>query len=85
MLKFYTLKEKEPIDEKEILIKWKRKRIDDLPSYYIVAPYTYIDEENNTKHWKFEEAGGEQYTYWDEEDVIGWCSVREIERNEEWN
>lgn len=74
-MRFYTLSEKIPSLGKPILIKMKEH-----PQYYVVTPCTYKNE-----GFVFEESSGEQYAYWKKEDVIGWCSLDEIERNEVWN
>ena len=53
------------------------------PKYYVVNAYLYLDR-TSKKCWKFEEAGGEQYTCWEENEIEGWTSFSEIEKNEEW-
>jgi hypothetical protein len=82
MLKFYTLKELEPTECVNILIKTKSRRIQAgkaQPFYYVVCPY-----KNTDNKWIFEEADGEQYCCWTEREIEGWCSLNDIEKNEIW-
>jgi hypothetical protein len=76
-MKWFTLKEKQPKDEEIIFIKSKEGI---SPKYYIVTTKYYLDN-----HIEFEEAGGEQFSCWDENEIEGWTSLSEIERCEEWN
>lgn len=75
-MKWYRLKEKPPKPGTVIFIKSK-PRI--FPKYYIVNAGFF------NGHWEFEEAGGERYTYWEENEIEGWTSLSEIEENEEWS
>lgn len=82
MIKFYTLEELEPTECVDILIKTKSRRIlkgEARPFYYVVCPY-----QNTDNKWVFEEAVGEQYAHWTEEEIEGWCSLNDIEKNEIW-
>lgn len=85
MLKFYTLKEKEPNEYSLILIKDKhrpiinRKTGETSPFYYVVTPY-----KNRQREWEFEEAAGEQFSTWSEDEILGWCPLQIIENNEIW-
>lgn len=74
-MRFYTLSEKIPHLGEPVLMKLK-----DEPQYYVVTP-----QMDKIHGFIFEESSGEQYAYWEKEDVIGWCSLDEIERNEVWN
>lgn len=75
-MKWFTLKEKQPKDEEIIFIKSK----EGIPKYYIVTAKYWL---NN--RIKFEEAAGEHFYYWDEDEIEGWTSLSEIERCEEWS
>jgi len=85
MLKFYTLKEKEPNDCSYVLIKSKQRPIinrktgETSPFYYVVIPY-----KNQQGKWTFEEAAGEQWSTWSEDEILGWCPLQAIENNEIW-
>ena len=41
--------------------------------YYVCCPYI-----KNNK-WVFEEACGERYAYWDEDEVVAWISIKELD------
>lgn len=85
MIKFYTLEELEPTEYVYILIKDKDRPIINCKTgetsafYYVVCPY-----KNTDNKWVFEEASGEHYSYWTEEEIEGWCSLNDIEKNEIW-
>ena len=79
-MKWFTLKEKPPESGMTILIK-SIKGI--FPKYYVVNAYLYLDR-TSKECWEFEEAGGEQYSCWEENEIEGWTSFSEIEKNEEW-
>ena len=69
-MKWYKFSEKKPSHGEVFLAKMKD---DDCP-YYVLR---------NTS-CGYEEASGEQYSCWVEEQLIGWCSCDEIEKNERW-
>lgn len=73
MMTFTSLTEKYPKPEQIILIKIKPSEFDDV-NYYVVR-YTkkYHDQ------FRFEEAGGEQYSYWEEDEILGWMPIEELD------
>lgn len=73
MMKFIPLTEKYPEPEELILIKLKENEWDNL-NYYVVK-YTcgYSD------FFRFEEASGEQYTYWEDDEILGWMPLKELD------
>lgn len=72
-MKFIPLTEKYPEPEELILIKLKENEWDNL-NYYVVK-YTcgYSD------FFRFEEASGEQYTYWEDDEILGWMPLKELD------
>lgn len=76
MIRFYTLEEKRPKIGDTILIKINDK---ETPYYIVLVGENY----DNTLY--FTEANGEQYAYWTENEVIGWTTLNEIQKNEIWN
>ena len=72
-MRFIPLTEKYPEPEELILIKLKENEWDNL-NYYVVK-YTcgYSD------FFRFEEASGEQYTYWEDDEILGWMPLKELD------
>ena len=75
-MRWYTLKEKSPKLGTIIFIKSKPGI---FPTYYVVNAGFF------NGHWEFEEAVGEHYAYWNEDEIEGWTSLSEIEKNEKWS
>ena len=73
MMRFIPLTEKYPEPVELILIKLKENEWDNL-NYYVVK-YTcgYSD------FFRFEEASGEQYTYWEDDEILGWMPLKELD------
>ena len=73
MMRFIPLTEKYPEPEELILIKLKENEWDNV-NYYVVK-YTcgYRD------FFRFEEARGEQYTYWEDDEILGWMPLKELD------
>ena len=73
MMKFIPLTEKYPEPEELILIKLKENEWNNV-NYYVVK-YTcgYND------FFRFEEASGEQYSYWEDNEILGWMPLKELD------
>lgn len=67
-----------PVLNIPILVKIKPNDWYDNLRYYVVVPRKYDNM------IKYEEAGGEQYSWWDEDELEGWSPLSEIEKNEIW-
>jgi len=78
MIFFHKFENLKPAIGEQILIKIKKS---DPVKYYVVKRVVDYVEGCSM----YEEAGGEEYAAWKEEDLEGWCSLLEIERNEKWN
>jgi hypothetical protein len=71
-MKFIPLTEKYPEPEELILIKLKEDEWDDV-NYYVVR-YTRYHE-----FFRFEEASGERYCYWEDDEILGWMPLKELD------
>lgn len=72
-MKFIPLTEKYPEPEELILIKIKENGWNDV-NYYVVK-YTCSYHE----FFRFEEASGEHYTYWEDDEILGWMPLKELD------
>ena len=75
MKKFIPLTRKYPDPEQVILIKIKPNQYEDI-NYYVVK---YTNDNGIRSDFRFEEAGGEQYSYWEDDDVLGWMPLEELD------
>ena len=73
MMRFIPLTEKYPEPEELILIKLKENEWDNV-NYYVVK-YTCGYHES----FLFEEASGEQYSYWEDDEILGWMPLKELD------
>lgn len=73
-MKFTKTSEKLPEFGKEVLIRYK-KYGDTIGYYVCVLCYKSLKD----KTLIFEEAGGEQYTYWFADEVDGWMYTSEFD------
>ena len=73
MMKFIPLTEKYPEPEELILIKLKENEWDNV-NYYVVK---YTRDQN--EFFRFEEASGEQYSYWEDDEILGWMPLKELD------
>jgi hypothetical protein len=71
-MKFIPLTEKYPEPEELILIKLKEDEWDNV-NYYVVR-YTRYRE-----FFRFEEASGERYCYWEDDEILGWMPLKELD------
>ena len=89
-MRFYTLEEKKPEYGERVLVKI-RPAGEKFHYYYMVCrtiervPIFIKGEWEWEDQDVYKETMGEQYTYWKEKDIVGWCSCDEIEKNEGWN
>jgi hypothetical protein len=76
---FIPLTEKYPNPEQVILIKIKPNQYGDI-SYYVDVPYYVVRYTNDTirTEFRFEEASGEQYAYWYDDEILGWMPLEEL-------
>jgi hypothetical protein len=72
-MKFIPLTEKYPETEELILIKLKENEWDNV-NYYVVK-YT----RGYREFFRFEEASGEQYAYWEDDEILGWMPLKELD------
>lgn len=72
MMKFIPLTEKYPEPKELILIKLKEDEWDNV-NYYVVR-YTCYRE-----FFRFEEASGERYCYWGDDEILGWMPLKELD------
>ena len=89
-MRFYTLEEKKPEYGEKVLAKIhsyfpvEEEEFD----YYVVCRTISPVYNFDTCEWEdqevYEEAMGEQYSYWKEKDIVGWTSFNEIKKAEEW-
>ena len=72
-MRFIPLTEKYPEPEELILIKLKENEWVNV-NYYVVK-YTcgYND------FFRFEEAAGEEYSYWEDDEILGWMPLKELD------
>ena len=83
-MRFYTFEEKRPEKNEIILVKIKEEPkdfYDESIKYYIVK----CEYNKYKKRFDYVEAMGEQYAFWIEEDLLGWCKLEDIEREEKWS
>lgn len=73
MMTFIPLTEEYPKPEQLVLIKIKVREYDDI-NYYVVR---YTKEYHN--NFRFEEASGEQYAYWSDDEILGWMPLEELD------
>ena len=78
MIHFNKFENIRPAIGEPVLIKDKK---DNFIKYYVVKRIADCTRGSIL----YEEAAGEEYAVWREENLEGWCSLSEIERNEEWN
>jgi len=69
---FTSLAEKYPKPEQIILIKIKPN--EECVNYYVVR-YT----KGYHGQFRFEEASGEQYAYWTDDEILGWMPIEELD------
>ena len=83
-MRFYTLEEKKPKYGEKVLAKIRSK--EGFCHYYVVCRTTksIFSLVEGTKKWEQEIYMEEEYAWWKEEEIIGWTSFNEIEKNEEW-
>lgn len=74
-MKFIPLIKRYPNPEQIILIKLKPDKYNEL-TYYVVK-YTNSYQIHNS--FRFQEAGGEEYSYWDEDEILGWMPLEELD------
>lgn len=74
MKEFIPLTKGYPDPEQVILIKIKPNQYENIP-YYVVK---YTNGMIRTD-FRFEEAGGEQYSYWEDDDILGWMPLEELD------
>ena len=72
-MRFIPLTEKYPEPEELILIKLKENEWNNV-NYYVVK-YTC----GFHKFFRFEEASGEQYSYWEDDEILGWMPLKELD------
>lgn len=72
---FVPLTKKYPDPEQIVLIKIKPNPYENL-NYYVVKYTNYNGIHSN---FRFEEAGGEQYSYWEDDDILGWMPLEELD------
>ena len=75
MKNFTLLTKKHPDPEQIILIKIKPNQYENI-NYYVVK---YTNDNGIHFNFRFEEAGGEQYTYWEDDEVLGWMPLEELD------
>ena len=73
MMRFIPLTEKYPEPEELILIKLKEDEWTNV-NYYVVK-YT----RGYREFFRFEEASGEQYCYWEDDEILGWMPLKELD------
>ena len=73
MMRFIPFTEKYPEPEELILIKLKENEWDNV-NYYVVK---YTRDYN--EFFRFEEASGEQYSYWEDDEILGWMPLKELD------
>ena len=73
MMRFIPLTEKYPEPEELILIKLKEDKWTNV-NYYVVK-YT----RGYREFFRFEEASGEQYSYWEDDEILGWMPLKELD------
>ena len=73
MMKFIPLTEKYPEPEELILIKLKENEWNNV-NYYVVKYTSGLHE-----FFRFEEASGEQYSYWEDDEILGWMPLKELD------
>ena len=72
-MKFIPLTEKYPETEELILIKLKENEWDNV-NYYVVK-YT----RGYREFFRFEEVSDEQYSYWEDDKILGWMPLKELD------
>lgn len=75
MIMFYNLATRKPEPGQQVLIKCKDKPYGPAPIPYYVC--NALKDENDK--FRFEEAGGEQYSYYTEDEVEGWLGIQEFD------
>ena len=82
-MRFYSLEEKEPEIGSTIIIKVKDegKQFNKNGFYY----YTVEVEDDYPRGVLFTEACGEQYCDWEREEILGWTTFEEMEKDEIWH
>lgn len=79
-MRFYTLEEKRPAKNQIALVKLKDIYGDEI-GYYVMQYtcrdvwYSYAEEQR----FEFVEASGERYMTIDEEDIIGWMPIEDLD------
>lgn len=77
-MRFYTLKERMPIEGQTVLAKLSECA--GCAEYYVLDYVTAWDWEiDEGKLFHFVEADGERYMTIDEEDIIGWMPIEDLD------
>lgn len=77
-MRFYTLEERKPVEGQTILAKLSEGAY--CGSYYVLEyQQAFYWEETEGKEFHFVEASGERYMTIDEEDIIGWMPIEDLD------
>ena len=93
-MRFYTFEEKKPEVGEYILAKLREdteeiKTLKKWDEDFIPCPY-YVLKVSEEYRWGedmvvYVEAMGEEYAEWEENELLGWCSLDEVKKAERWN
>ena len=73
MMKFIPLTEKYPEPEELVLVKLK-------PNPWFGIGYYVVRYGNNYREcFNFIEAAGEEYSYWEDDQILGWMPIKELD------
>ena len=85
-MRWYKFSERRPKIRQVIFVKLKEAEMYN-EYYWYPCPYYMVRVEKNlyNGHTQYTEALGEGYMYWEEDELLGWTPVEEIQDTEEWS